>query len=522
MFETLPTQLFITISGNALSGVVMLLGGLFVLIQNPLKRANQLFFFLTFTTLLYTIFFIGAALQTDYVQAYRWWFLNICDVFITMAVVHLVFHIIKRDLEWRWFIALTYFVGCIIFITACINPHWFLPTVVTKLYFPYYLEAGWLYAVMLFYFLVFPLVAFVSLLYEYWFSTGIIKKRYEYFVIMLAVGYVIGCINFLLVFNVPVDPVFGMFLGLYLIPIAYGIFSSNLLDIRIVVRRALFYAVGIGGIAAFLTVIILLNEYLVASVPWLQFWTVPLAASVVAVLASRMVWGQVKETDRLKYEFITIAAHKLRTPLTRIRWEIPGLLERVGDSKEAREAVLRIDVANNRLIELTNILLESAHTEDTAYQYRKETIDLSLATKNALSRFDDQIREKGHTVTVQVEPGVVWPVGDPGRVASVVDVLIENAVIYTPKGGSIAVSIGPWHRSVRFAVSDTGIGINQEDRERMFLSFYRTDLAKTTDTEGVGIGLSVAKSIIEKHNGSIGVQSEGEGKGSTFWFTLPL
>jgi signal transduction histidine kinase len=77
-------------------------------------------------------------------------------------------------------------------------------------------------------------------------------------------------------------------------------------------------------------------------------------------------------------------------------------------------------------------------------------------------------------------------------------------------------------RRVRFSVSDTGIGINHEDQQRIFSSFFRTDAAKTTDTEGVGIGLSVAKSIVEKHGGAIGVSSDGEGKGSTFWFTLPV
>lgn len=518
----IPDQLLITLAGNAISGAIMIVGGLFVLFQNVRKTANQLFFFLTFSTLLYTAFFIIASLQTEYHAAYFWWFLNIFDVFISMAVVHFIFHIIKKDRQWGWFIFLTYAIGIAIFIAAWLQPTWFLPSVVPKLYFPFYLEGGWLYGIMLIHFLFFPMVAFLNLLVAYWYSTGIESKRYEYFILMLLVGYVIGCLNFLLVFNIPLDPIFGMFLGFYLIPIAYGIFSTNLLDIRLVVRRALFYAMGIGAVAAFLTSLILLNDFLVRTLPWLTFWTVPLGVSVVAVLIGRLVWGEAKDTDRLKYEFITIAAHKLRTPLTRIRWEIPGLLEKVGDNPEVREGIVRIDVANNRLIELTNILMEAAHTEDTAYWYKKDPVDLGIAITNAIARFDAQIKEKKLSLVVEIAPDVKKPLGDQGRLASVVDVLIENAVIYTPPGGSIRVELSAEKKRVRFSVSDTGIGIKPEDQQRIFSSFFRTDAAKTTDTEGVGIGLSVAKSILEKHGGKIGVSSDGEGKGSSFWFTLPV
>lgn len=166
--------------------------------------------------------------------------------------------------------------------------------------------------------------------------------------------------------------------------------------------------------------------------------------------------------------------------------------------------------------------MEAAHTEDTAYWYKKDPVDLGIAIQNAVARFDAQIKEKKLALVVEIAPDVKKPLGDQGRLASVVDVLIENAVIYTPEGGSIRVELSQEKRRVRFSVSDTGIGIKPEDQQRIFSSFFRTDAAKTTDTEGVGIGLSVAKSILEKHGGKIGVSSEGERKGSTFWFTLPV
>ena len=113
--------------------------------------------------------------------------------------------------------------------------------------------------------------------------------------------------------------------------------------------------------------------------------------------------------------------------------------------------------------------------------------------------------------------------GDPGRLASVGDVMIENAVIYNRSGGSVRIALTKDGRNgLRFEVADTGIGVVDDDKSRIFGSFYRTDAAKRADTEGVGIGLSIAKNIIEKHGGKIGVTSSGDNKGSTFWFTLPV
>lgn len=515
-------QLLVTVGGNVVSAVLILGGGLFVLFNNIRGKLNQLFFFLTISTLLYQVFFIIASVQTEYFAAYFWWFLNIFDVFISISVVHFIFSVINKDKEWWWFIVLTYLSGLAIFAYAWLDPQAFLPLVEPKLYFTYYLEAGWLYTVMLVHFLLLPLVAFVNLLIAYWGAGGVTKKRYEYFILMLLVGYAIGCLNFALVYDIPIDPLFGMFLGFYILPIGYGIFATNLLDIRLVVRRALFYGLSIGLITAFFTALILLNEYLVRTVPYLQSWTVPLITALVAVIIARLVWSQTRDADKLKYEFITIATHKLRTPLTRIRWEIPNLLALVGENKELKEGLVRIDVANNRLIELTNILMESAHTEDTAYGYKKDPVDLVVAIRNAVGRFESQIKEKNLSVVTQIDPDVKKPTGDSGRLGSVVDVLVENAVIYNKDGGSVRIALTNERSRVRFSVSDTGIGVTREDADRIFSSFYRSDAAKRADTEGVGIGLSVAKSIIEKHGGKIGVTSDGDGKGSTFWFTLPV
>ncbi|MGH7174744.1 MAG: sensor histidine kinase, partial [Minisyncoccia bacterium] len=92
---------------------------------------------------------------------------------------------------------------------------------------------------------------------------------------------------------------------------------------------------------------------------------------------------------------------------------------------------------------------------------------------------------------------------------------------YTPSGGSVSVQIVPDQRGVRFSVVDTGVGVSKADQRDIFKTFFRTEAARAADTEGVGLGLSLVKNTIERQGGTVGVLSEGAGKGSTFWFTLP-
>ncbi len=512
-------QLLITVGGNIVSAVIMAAGGLFVLAQNWRKDLNRLFFFLSVSTFIYTICFVVASLQTDYDSAYFWWFLNIFDVFIPMAIVHFVLRVANKHTQLKWFIRFVYVSGLVIFAAAWILPSAFLPQVEPKLYFPYYLDGGWLYWVMLAHFLFPPFIAFIYLLIAFKESAGIERKRLEYIVLMLLVGYAIGPLNFFLVFDIPLDPLYGMFVGFYFLPIAYGIFATDLLDIRIVVRRAFFTAVGIGAIAAFLSALIFLNDFLANAIPGMQSWTVPFGVAVVAFIVGRSVLMQSRETERLKYEFITVATHKLRTPLTHIHWLVPELLDKVGENTDLREGIRRIDSANNRLIELTNILLEAAQ-ESGITGYKKEPVDLAAPAKESLDRFKTQITEKKLVVTFTAD-GAPKALGDARRLASVIDVLIENAVVYTPEKGSIAITIAKDKHGVRFSIKDTGIGIATEDQRRIFSSFFRTSAAKTADTEGVGLGLSLSKDFIAKQGGSMGVDSDGEGKGSTFWFFIP-
>ncbi len=515
----LPSELVVVIAGHTLSALLMLFGGVFVLSQNWRRLDNRLFFFVTASTFVYEVAYIVAALQTSYSTAYFWWSLNIVDAFIPVAAAHFILRVCGRDHSWRWFIRAVYAVGTFIFVVGILEPAWFMPSVSSKFYFLYYIDGGWWYVVMLTFFLAVPVIAAANLISVYRNSMGLERKRLEYFILMLLVGYAIGCINFFLVFNIPIDPLPGAFTGCYLLPIAYGIFATDLLDIRIAVRRALYYALGVGVLTALLTTMMLLNADLVEDVPGLMPWMLPLLVALVVYAIAQSIYWQFRESERLKYEFIAVATHKLRTPLTRIHWSVAEVINLPTTDQKTREALARIDDSSNRLIELTTALIEISHLGQTA-AIARSPVDLEPLVHRSLERFTGEIAEK--KLGVLTDLGVEHVVrGEERSIGSVVDVLIENAIAYTPAAGTVQIRVTPDPLGLRFSVTDTGMGVAPEDRSHIFADFFRANSAKTADTEGTGLGLSLAKDFITRLEGTIGFDSEGPGKGSTFWFILP-
>ena len=513
----ITTQLLITLSLHGLSGLILVAAGTFVLIQNPRRPINLAIFFNFLAVAAYEAGMVLGPLMPTYELAYWVWFTNLVDVFITITTTLVLIIVIDQLKEYRWYLIGVVAVGFAIIVAALISPHWFLPQVEPKLYFPWYLDGGWLYAVMVAFFMIAPLIPYIGMVRAY--IAGYDRIRVEYFLLMYAIGYSIGPLNFALVFDIPIDPLYGSVIGLGFVPLAYGVVAKNLLDIRVVVARAALYSGGIAALAAFLALLISLNNVIVAAYPWLQAWVVPIFTATVAFIAGRLFWLNRLENDRVKYEFITVATHKLRTPLTQISWGVRTLLERTNDT-ESREIIEHIQHSSNRLIELTNILFETTEEQSQDYAYSKETVGLLAVTREALERLAPTVEKKRLTVNLHSDQEVNVS-ADRRRIASVIEVMLENAVAYTPEGGLVQIIAYVKRGRAYYSVRDQGIGVSADDQKRIFFRFYRTDAAKRLDTEGVGLGLAMAKNIVEKHHGKMGVESLGEGKGSTFWFWVP-
>lgn len=226
--------------------------------------------------------------------------------------------------------------------------------------------------------------------------------------------------------------------------------------------------------------------------------------------------------EAMKTEFISVVSHELRTPLTPIKGYIDLLLEGdAGELTNEQSDYLKIVEANTgRLVALVNDLLDISRIEAGKIDLEIKTVVMEEVVQEVLAIHRKQIESRGLSLTVALPPRLPWVKADRGRIVQVLNNLINNAYKYTPSGG-ITISAVPDGEYLEVTVSDTGVGLSREDQKKLFTKFFRAKNPATKETAGTGLGLAITKSIIEKHEGEIWVESR-QGKGTAFHFTLPL
>ncbi|MDO8524171.1 MAG: ATP-binding protein [bacterium] len=231
-----------------------------------------------------------------------------------------------------------------------------------------------------------------------------------------------------------------------------------------------------------------------------------------------------KSVERLKTEFVAIAAHQLRTPLSAIKWTLRMFLDGdIGDVSETQSEFLQKTYdSNERMINLVNDLLNVTRIEEGKFLQKTQKCNIVDLLKEAAKSIEDIIMKKNLNFNL-VLPDKNSPElnMDKEKIILAIQNLLENAVSYT-KIGEVILSGAYDIAQKRFLikVQDSGIGIPKEQHTRVFSRFFRSSNALKTETEGTGLGLFIAKNIIEAHGGKIWFESV-EGKGTTFYFTLP-
>jgi hypothetical protein len=222
----------------------------------------------------------------------------------------------------------------------------------------------------------------------------------------------------------------------------------------------------------------------------------------------------------MKERFVSTVTHELRTPLVSISgYTDLALKGKFGSLSEDMESGLKIIKRNvDRLVNLTGDLLDIQRMESGKLELKISPLDLKEIIDHCVAEIKPLLKEK-QELTVQVPDVLPTIQGDRIRLSQVLMNLLSNAAKFTPQGGTIKLSVKDEEDIVEVQVSDTGIGINKEDLQRVFEPF--ATIQKPTYIQGTGLGLSVTKGLVEAHGGRIWAESEGEGKGATFTFTLP-
>lgn len=230
-----------------------------------------------------------------------------------------------------------------------------------------------------------------------------------------------------------------------------------------------------------------------------------------------------KEVDKSKTEFVSLASHQLRTPLSAIRWYSEMLKSgKLGPINEQQKSyLLEIYDSNRRMIDLVNALLNVSRIDMGTFAIEPEPTDFKEIAEGVLRELFVKIQESEMHVSSSYEEGLPKINADPKLVRIIFQNLLSNAIKYTKKGGNISLSLTKDEKNILIKVSDNGIGIPATEQRKIFTKLFRTDNARVMESEGTGLGLYILKSITEKGGGNIWFESV-ENQGTTFFVTLPL
>jgi signal transduction histidine kinase len=224
------------------------------------------------------------------------------------------------------------------------------------------------------------------------------------------------------------------------------------------------------------------------------------------------------ESERVKGELVSNVSHELRTPLASVLGFSALMLDRDLPPDERRRYLEVIRTEAHRLAALLNDLLDLQRVEQEAIELRHELVDVNDLLAAQVTLYSAQ--SEAHALSFETAGEPLLIKGDRDRLAQVIGNLLSNGIKYSPEGGEVEVGAGRIGDEVTVWVRDQGLGIPDEHKERIFTKFFRGDVGRERGIAGTGLGLVLARQIIEAHGGEVGFESE-EGAGSTFWIRLP-
>ncbi|HEX9840654.1 MAG TPA: ATP-binding protein, partial [Anaerolineales bacterium] len=227
------------------------------------------------------------------------------------------------------------------------------------------------------------------------------------------------------------------------------------------------------------------------------------------------------QVESMRRRLIGDVSHELRTPLTAIKGSMEGLMD--GVLPATQETYQQIHAEADRLNRLVDDLQELSRVEAHAYELEIRSLDASSLVRTVTKRLTPQAESKHIRMDIELAPGLPRVLADEDRVVQVLTNLTGNALQYTPENGKVTISARRINHEIQISVRDTGIGIPPEPLSHIFDRFYRVDTSRSRHAGGgSGIGLTIARALVEAHGGRIWAESAGEGQGSTFGFTIPV
>jgi PAS domain S-box-containing protein len=258
----------------------------------------------------------------------------------------------------------------------------------------------------------------------------------------------------------------------------------------------------------------------------LELFSTPVRSADGALLGRLYVFRDVtreREVDRMKSEFVSLVSHELRTPLTSIKGYVHFLMSGdIGEVSGEQQAFLEVINHNaDRLGGMINDFLDLARIESGHIDLAKVPVDLASLVSQVVASFRLQFEAKQQQLVIALADDMPLVMGDTERLVQIITNLVSNAHKYTPSGGTITISTRQEGIALQLSIADTGIGLTLDEQGQLFTRFYRARNRTTQAIGGTGLGLTITKSLVEMHGGSIAIESE-PGLGTTVTVTLPI
>lgn len=285
----------------------------------------------------------------------------------------------------------------------------------------------------------------------------------------------------------------------------------------------LFFILGIFNIAA------MISTYLVSTrlteEPEITALITIAVSLIIFIIGTVIVQGfdKLLQANKMKTEFIRIASHQLRTPLSSLRWANELLMEG-GIGKPTDEQVEYLDIikdSNQRMLKLINDLLDVTKIEMGNLAITAKHVDLKAIAQDTVKELTPMAKANNVSLKLETEGDVPFALCDEEKTKMVFNNLVDNAIKYSGGKGGVAVRLEEEGSFVKVSVRDQGVGIPKGQQKNIFQKFFRSDNVMKHQTVGTGLGLFIVKAIIDASKGTIWFESE-EGKGTTFYFKLPI
>ncbi len=521
-----------------INGLFAIIFGTLVFFRGNKDKQHFLYFFLTISFAAWSLSYWQWLNSSDYNQAFFWTnVLAVSSLYIPIFFFHWNVELSKDFNKLRKFVIIVSYISVIV-LSLFFSSQYLITDLEQKLFFKFWPNPGFLYTFYIFFiYLILAVYAVVVILKQYVKSKSVIIKGRSFYLLLSAVfGYGGGATNFLLWYDVYFPPYGNFVVGFFPFFFGYAMIKHKMFNVKTVATEILVLFI----VSVLFIQVVLSNSILEFTLRALFFVFVTL----LGVLLIRSVYKEVhqrekienlakdlekaneklRELDQLKTEFLSLATHQIRSPLTSMRGYVSMVLE--GDygkiSEEVREPLVTVQHSTEGLSKIVNDFLNVSRMEQGRMQYDFEEKNLVDVVKNMVDQYRPNVEEKGLKLKLEIEGENHNVSIDENKFEQVVGNIIDNSIKYTLEG-SITVRVSsPDSKKVRLEVSDTGVGISKEEIPKLFVKFKRAEGAQKVSVTGSGLGMYLAKKITESHSGKIWIESEGEGKGSNFIVELPV